>query len=74
MEERMQELRKLYAGVSEILEKWMKEDMDTKGRPASYSIDQAMMFMRTSYMWTSDAAAQTLHFQKEVAPKLEVVD
>ena len=74
MEERMKNLRELYAQVSDELQAWMKEDFAKEARPAAYSIDQAMMFMRTSYMWTSDAAAQTAHYEKNVAPKISLVE
>jgi hypothetical protein len=46
--------------------------MEKDARPAGYSIDQASMFMRTSYMWANDAAAQVVHFEKNVAPKLSI--
>ena len=72
MEERMNRLTELYKEISTELEAWMKEDMERDARPAAYSVDQAAMFARTSYMWTNDAAAQVLHFEKNVAPKLTV--
>lgn len=68
MEDKLNRLRELYAGVSNELEAWMKADLKTPGKPSAYSIDQAVMFMRTSYMWLLDAAAQAEHCARISTP------
>ena len=67
MEERLKMMQGLYSELSKQLEAWMREDMECEARPASYSIDQAVMFLRSSHMWTQDAAAQVMHYQKKAA-------
>jgi hypothetical protein len=67
MEERLEKLQALFAEVSKELEAWMMEDMQTEAHPAAYSIDKAMMFLRSSHMWSQDAAAQVMHYQKKAA-------
>ncbi len=67
MEERLKKLQELYSAISKELEAWMRQDMESEAHPASYSIDKAMMFLRSSHMWTQDSAAQVLHYEKQVA-------
>ena len=71
MEERLEKLQKMYKEISDEMESWMREDMKKDARPGAYSIDKSMMYMRTSFMWLQDAAAQVLHYENEVAPKMK---